>query len=357
MTFTQGTVRLPFKELLTSYFSFVSANCADFATAGGHMVFRSGFQGTVGESVSLSGIGVHSGKPATMTIHPSDEDTGILFLRTNLPASRDIEIKAEWSSVTDTSLCTILGDLKGAYVSTVEHALAALRALGVDNALIEVDGPEVPIMDGSSAAFVDAIDSVGVVQQRARRKVLRILKPVRVEAGDCFGELRPHAGCRFEASIDYAHDAIGRQAMVFDVTADGFRKEIARARTFGFLKDVEHLWANNFALGSSLDNAVVLGDDGVMNIEGARWPDEFVRHKVLDAIGDLALAGLPIEGCYRSHKGGHRLNFTMMRALFADPSAYEIVDGRQSAERVRREHAADEVSVRLEAATLHPETN
>jgi UDP-3-O-[3-hydroxymyristoyl] N-acetylglucosamine deacetylase len=335
----------------------VSVECADFWTAGGHMVFRSGYQGTVGESVSLSGIGVHSGKAATMTIHPSDEDTGIIFLRTNLPASRDIEIKADWTSVSDTSLCTVLGDPKGAFVSTVEHALAALRALGVDNALIEVDGPEVPIMDGSSAAFIDAIDSVGVVQQSRRRKVLRILKPVRVDAGDAFGELRPHAGCRFEVSIDYAHGSIGHQAMVFDLTADGFRDEISRARTFGFLKDVERLWANNFALGSSLENAVVLGDDGIVNPEGARWADEFVRHKVLDSIGDLALAGLPIEGCYRSHKGGHRLNVAMMQALFADPTAYEIVDGRHAAERVRRDRSGDEVNVRLEAAALRPETN
>ena len=312
---------------LITLVNVVSVECADFWTAGGHMVYRSGYQGTVGESVSLSGIGVHSGKAATMTIHPSDENTGIIFLRTNLPASRDIEIKADWSAVSDTSLCTVLGDPKGAFVSTVEHALAALRALGVDNALIEVDGPEVPIMDGSSAAFIDAIDSVGVVQQSRRRKVLRILKPVRVDAGDAFGELRPHAGCRFEVSIDYAHGSIGHQAMVFDLTADGFRDEISRARTFGFLKDVERLWANNFALGSSLENAVVLGDDGIVNPEGARWADEFVRHKVLDSIGDLALAGLPIEGCYRSHKGGHRLNVSMMQALFADPTAYEIVGG------------------------------
>lgn len=339
------------------WLTVVSVNCADFGTAGGLMVFRSGYQGTVGDSVSLSGIGVHSGQAATMTIHPSDEDSGIIFLRTNVPGSRDKEIKANWSSISATALCTVLGDPDGAFVSTVEHALAALRALGVDNALIEVDGPEVPIMDGSSAAFVDAIDSVGVVQQSKRRKALRILKPVRVEAGDAFGELRPHAGRRFEVSIDYDHGSIGHQAMVFDLTAQAFRDDIARARTFGFLKDVEHLWAKNFALGSSLENAVVLGDDGIVNPEGPRWADEFVRHKILDSIGDLALAGLPIEGCYRSHKGGHKLNFTMMQALFADPTAYEIVDGRQSDERARRDRAGDEVAVRLQAATLRPETN
>ncbi|MFK7793095.1 MAG: UDP-3-O-acyl-N-acetylglucosamine deacetylase [Devosiaceae bacterium] len=320
------------------------------------MVFRSGYQGTVGDSVSLSGVGVHSGKDATITIHPGDEDTGIIFLRTNLTGSRDIEIKADWSAISATALCTVLGDPKGAFVSTVEHLLAALRALGIDNALIEVDGPEVPIMDGSSEPFIDAIDTVGVVQQAKARKVLRILKPVRVEKGDAFGELRPFAGSRFEVSIAYDHDSIGHQDMSFDLTPDSFRKEIARARTFGFLKDVEHLWANNFALGSSLENAVVLSDDGVMNMEGTRWSDEFVRHKILDSVGDLALAGLAIEGCYRSHKGGHNLNFTMLQALFADPTAYEIVDGATDV-KSRRDRAADEVTVTLEAATLRPETN
>ena len=335
-----------------------SAVHADPRTAGGQcMVFRSGYQATVGDSVCLCGVGVHSGEPATMTIHPGDEDTGIIFLRTNLPGARDVEIKAEWSSISATALCTVLGDPKGAFVSTVEHVLAALRAMGVDNALIEVDGPEVPIMDGSSTVFVDAIDSVGVVEQRKRRKVLRILKPVRVDAGDAFGELRPFAGSRFEVSIDYAHALIGHQVMHFDLSADAFRAEIARARTFGFLKDVEYLWANNFARGSSLENAVVMSDDGIMNPEGTRWADEFVRHKILDAIGDLALAGLPIEGCYRSHKGGHKLNFIMMKALFADSTAYEIVDMDEAKSRMRRQRALTQVNVSLEAATLLPETN
>lgn len=321
------------------------------------MANRSEYQATIADVVSLSGIGVHSGAPATLTIYPSDEDTGIIFQRIAMEGARDVEIKAEWSRISATALCTVLGDPEGAYVSTVEHLLAALRAMGVDNAVIEVDGPEVPIMDGSSAAFIDAIESAGLTVQKKRRKVLRILKPVRVDAGDAFGELRPHDGCRFEVSIDYDHDSIGHQAMHFDLCCDAFRQDIARARTFGFLKDVEHLWANNFALGSSLENAVVLGDEGIVNPEGARWADEFVRHKILDAIGDLSLAGMPIEGCYRSHKGGHRLNFTMMKALFDDPSNYEIVDDAARRDGVRSERTADEVNVRLEAATLRPETN
>jgi UDP-3-O-[3-hydroxymyristoyl] N-acetylglucosamine deacetylase len=323
------------------------------------MVYRSGYQGTIGDVVTLGGIGVHSGAPATLTIHPADEDTGIIFLRTNVAGGRDSEIRADWSQVSATALCTVLGDPNGVFVSTVEHLMAALRALGVDNALIEVDGPEVPIMDGSSAAFVEAIDAVGVEQQGRRRKVLRILKPVRVESGDAFGELRPHAGSRFEVAIDFSHRSIGLQTFAFDLSSHGFREEIARARTFGFLRDVEQLLAHNFARGSSLENAVVLGDDDVLNPEGTRWVDEFVRHKVLDAIGDLALAGMPIEGCYRSHKGGHRLNFTMLKALFDDPSAYEIVDAQVPSQ--RREHArgerSNEVHVSLLAAALRPETN
>ncbi|MBV6656154.1 MAG: UDP-3-O-acyl-N-acetylglucosamine deacetylase [Devosiaceae bacterium] len=321
------------------------------------MADLSGVQGTVDESVTLTGVGVHSGEPATLTIHPADADSGLIFLRTGLPDDRDREIKAVWSEISATALCTVLGDPKGAFVSTVEHLLAALRALGVDNALIEVDGPEVPIMDGSSSAFVEAIDSVGVRLQGRARKVMRVLKPVRVEMGDAFGELRPHAGTRFEASIDYADGAIGHQCFAVDLSAQTFRDEISRARTFGFLKDVEQLWANNFARGSSLENAVVIGDDGVMNPEGTRWSDEFVRHKVLDAIGDLALAGMAIEGCYRSHKGGHRLNFMMMQALFADPTAYEIVDAAPAP--AKRDHvsAGSDVGLALAAAALRPVTN
>lgn len=320
------------------------------------MAHRDEFQGTVQDAVTLSGIGVHSGAPASLTIHPADEDSGIIFLRTGLADGLDREIRASWSQISATALCTVLGDPQGAFVSTVEHLLAALRALGVDNALIEVDGPEVPIMDGSSADFVAAVDSVGVRRQGRRRKHLRILKPVRVEMGDAFGELRPHAGSRFEVSISYDDAVIGRQSVAFDLTEQTFRREIARARTFGFLKDVERLWANNFARGSSLDNAVVIGDEGVMNPEGTRWADEFARHKVLDSIGDLALAGMPIEGCYRSHKGGHRLNFAMLTALFADPTAFEIVEA-PARPAARRDRAASEVNVSLAAATLRPVTN
>ncbi|MEM6384011.1 MAG: UDP-3-O-acyl-N-acetylglucosamine deacetylase [Pseudomonadota bacterium] len=314
-------------------------------------------QNTVADTVSLSGIGVHSAAPATVTIHPADENSGLIFLRTGLSGQGDYEIRACWSEVSATALCTVLGDPKGAFVSTVEHLLAALRALGVDNALIEVDGPEVPIMDGSSAAFVHAIDAVGLTPQNASRKMIRVLKPVRVEKGDAYGELRPYDGSRFEVSIDYEGSCIGQQCVAFDLTAEGFRSEIARARTFGFLKDVEQLWANKFALGSSLENAVVLTDDGVMNAEGLRWNDEFARHKVLDAVGDLALAGLSIEGCYRSHKGGHGLNFMMLKALFSDPSAFEIVDAQGLPATAGRTRDVGEVAVSLAAATHRPSTN
>ncbi|MEM1287804.1 MAG: UDP-3-O-acyl-N-acetylglucosamine deacetylase [Pseudomonadota bacterium] len=317
---------------------------------------RSLFQSTVADSISISGIGVHSGLPATVTIHPGDEDTGIVFLRTDLGAL-EREIKAVWSAISTTSLCTVLGDPKDCFVSTVEHLLSALSGLGIDNALIEIDGPEVPIMDGSAAPFIDAIDGVGLIQQRRRKKALKVLKPVRVEIDGAFGELSPAAsGCEFDVSLDYDDPSIGQQRYACVLSEETFRLEVSRARTFGFLKDVETLWAANFAKGSSLENAVVIGDEGVINPEGLRFENEFVRHKLLDAVGDLSLAGMPLQGRYRSHKGGHRLNFSMLKTLFSDPTAYEIIEADASSveNRVRRQRG--EVNINLAAATLRPVT-
>ncbi|HQF31643.1 MAG TPA: UDP-3-O-acyl-N-acetylglucosamine deacetylase [Hyphomicrobiales bacterium] len=281
-----------------------------------------GFQTTVRDRVTLDGIGVHSGKPVSMSILPADADTGVVFLRTNLPGSRDVEIPANVRSVSATELCTVLGDMSGAFVATVEHLVAGLSGLGIDNVLIEIDGAEVPIMDGSAHDFVDAIDQVGIATLRTPRRYIKILKPIRVESGAAFGELRPYDGLRMEVEIDYPSALIGRQRFAADMTPAVFRRDVARARTFGFLSDVERLWAAGYALGSSLENSVVLAEDRIVNPEGLRWTDEFVRHKVLDAIGDLALAGAPILGCYRSYRGGHKLNSAMVAALFADPEAW-----------------------------------
>ncbi len=286
-----------------------------------------GFQTTLRDRVEIHGLGVHSAAPARVVLHPADVDSGIVVLRTGLPNGRERLIEAKWSNVTQTSLCTVLGDSTGAAVSTVEHLMAALAGLHVDNALVEIDGPEMPIMDGSAADFVAAIDSVGLVQQSRPRRHIRVLRPVRVESGRAYSELRPAGrGFRVDVEIDFEAAAIGRQRRAFDVDPTVFRREIARARTFGFVNDVKKLWRAGFALGSSLDNSVALDGDAVLNPEGLRFSDEFVRHKALDAIGDLSLAGAPIVGCYRAYRPGHTINAMMLSALFADRKAYEIVE-------------------------------
>ena len=218
--------------------------------------------------------------------------------------------------------------------STAEHLLAALRGLGVDNAIIEIDGPEVPIMDGSAAAFVDAIDQAGLTMRALPRRYIEVIKPVRVAKDEAHGELLPYDhGFRIEAEIDFDHPLIGRQALALDIEPETFRREIARARTFGFMKDVSKLWSAGYALGASFDNTLVVTDDRVLNPEGLRFADEFVRHKVLDAIGDLALAGQPLLATYRTVRGGHKLNHAVLSALMADRSAWRVVE---AAEPVRR---------------------
>lgn len=293
-------------------------------------------QTTLRDQVTVTGIGVHSGSRVALTLHPADADTGIVFLRNGIGGRGDRELKANFRSVTATEFATVLGDHSGPAVSTTEHVLAALRALGVDNAVVEVDGAEVPIMDGSAAPFVAAIDQVGIVIQPAARRYIQVLKPVRVSKNDCYGELRPHSrGLRVEAEIEFDHPLIGRQAFGVDVTPNVFRNELARARTFGFMRDVAKLWSAGYALGASFENTVVVAEDRVLNPDGIRFPDEFVRHKAVDAIGDLALAGAPIIGAYRSVRGGHKLNHAVLTALMADPTAWTYVEMPQPARRTR----------------------
>ena len=292
-------------------------------------------QTTLREHVTVSGVGVHSGLPVTLTMHPADDDTGIVFQRVNPDGSVEREVRADVRAVTATEFATVLGDAQGPLCSTAEHLLAALRGLGVDNVVIEIDGPEVPIMDGSAAPFVAALDQVGLTSRVQPRRYIEVIKPVRVTKGDAIGEIRPYAhGFRIEAEIAFDHPLIGRQALMLDVTPDAFRREIARARTFGFMKDVAGLWSAGYALGANLDNTLVVTDDRILNPDGLRFSDEFVRHKVLDAIGDLALAGLPLIACYRTLRGGHRLNYAVLSALLADRAAWRVVEG--SSEPVRR---------------------
>ena len=288
---------------------------------------KHGFQKTVADRVEIRGAGVHSAAPARIVINPADADHGVAFLRTGLSDGMDRLVEANWRNVRQTALCTVIGDRSGATIATIEHLMAALAGLGVDNALVEIDGPETPIMDGSAAQFVAAIDSVGLLTQARRRKFLKVLKSVYVEHGRCRAELRPaEQGFRVDVEIDFEGATIGRQRRVFDVDPQTFRSEIAKARTFGFVADVKKLWASGFALGSSLDNSVAIDGDRILNPEGLRYADEFVRHKALDAIGDLALAGAPMLGVYTAHRPGHALNAAVLSALFSDRSNYEFVE-------------------------------
>ena len=288
-------------------------------------------QTTLNDHVTVAGIGVHSGWPATLTLHPAEADTGVVFLRSGIDGQPDRELRADFRSVTATEFATVLGDRDGPAVSTTEHVLAALRGLGVDNAVVEVDGPEVPIMDGSTAPFVAAIDQAGIVALPASRRYIQVLKPVRVANGDGYGELRPHLrGLRIETEIEFDHPLIGHQTFAIEVEPDLFRRELARARTFGFMRDVAKLWSAGYALGASFENTVVIAENRVLNPEGMRYADEFVRHKAVDAIGDLALSGAPLLGAYRSVRGGHKLNHAVLTALMADRTAWAYVEMPES---------------------------
>jgi UDP-3-O-[3-hydroxymyristoyl] N-acetylglucosamine deacetylase len=310
-------------------------------------------QTTLREQIAISGVGVHSGVPVTLTIHPADADTGIVFSRTD-EQGREREVRADYRSVTATELATVLGDSSGILCSTAEHVLAALRGLGVDNALVELDGPEVPIMDGSAAPFVAAIDQVSLVSLNAPRRFIKVLKPVRVAKGEAFGELLPYAnGFRLEIEINFDNPLIGRQTIATDLDPDSFRRELSRARTFGFMKDVSALWSAGKALGAGFENTVVMSESRVLNAEGLRFSDEFVRHKALDAVGDLALSGAPLLGCYRSVRGGHKLNHAVLTALMSDPTAWTMVE----AEPARRIRGHADVATGLVAPAYGPDVS
>jgi UDP-3-O-[3-hydroxymyristoyl] N-acetylglucosamine deacetylase len=315
---------------------------------------QAGRQTTLQDHVTVTGIGVHSGSPANLTLHPAEADTGIVFLRCGIEGQPDRELSANFRSVTATEFATVLGDQNGPAVSTTEHVMAALHGLGVDNAVVEVDGPEVPIMDGSAAAFVAAIDQAGIVSLPARRRYIQVLKPVRVTKGESYGELRPHArGLRIETEIEFDHPLIGRQAVAMDVEPDAFRRDLARARTFGFMRDVAKLWSAGYALGASFENTVVIAENRVLNPEGIRFHDEFVRHKAVDAIGDLALAGAPLIGAYHSVRGGHKLNHAVLSALMADRSAWAYVEMPET----RRPRGHADLAAGFAAAAYGPDVS
>jgi UDP-3-O-[3-hydroxymyristoyl] N-acetylglucosamine deacetylase len=248
------------------------------------------------------------------------------------------DIPATIRNVKALTLCTVIGDDKGTTISTVEHLLAALRGLCVDNCFIEIDSKEVPIMDGSAAPFVEAIDDVGVRELSAPRRFIKVLKPIRVADGESWGEIAPHGGFHLDLEIEFKTPVIGCQRLSFEMSPGVFRHELSRARTFGFMADVEKLWKAGLALGANLTNTIAIGDDRIMNRDGLRYPQEFVRHKMLDAIGDLCLSGHQLLCSYRSVRGGHRLNVSVLQALFCDPEAWTVVHAPRTRETVPVEY-------------------
>ncbi|MGF1658990.1 MAG: UDP-3-O-acyl-N-acetylglucosamine deacetylase [Rubrimonas sp.] len=286
-------------------------------------------QRTLARSVGLSGVGLHGGAPARLTLRPAPADAGIVFCRIDV-ADRDQRVPARWDRVSDTRLNTTISNAEGVSVSTIEHLMAALAASGVDNALIDIDGPEIPIMDGSAAPFLRAIRSVGLAAQGAPRRAIRVLRPVSVRRGDATASLSPSDRFEIGFAIDFADAAIGAQSGDLVVDGDSFARELADCRTFGRLAEIEQLRRMGLALGGGLHNAIVVDGDRVLNPEGLRRSDEFVRHKMLDAVGDLALAGAPILGRYEGARAGHEVTNLLLRALFSDAAAWAWVDAPEA---------------------------
>jgi UDP-3-O-[3-hydroxymyristoyl] N-acetylglucosamine deacetylase len=278
-------------------------------------------QRSIANEVSVVGIGLHSGEPITMVLKPANEDMGILFVRSD----KGISIPLSPENVVDTRMATVIGK-NGVIVSTIEHLLSAVSAFGIDNLEVHVDGEELPVLDGSSASFVMLLQEAGVQEQNARKKIMVLKKPVEVRDGDKFVTLRPSKKHQIIFEIKFNHPVIRAQKMSYTFSTKSYIKEIARARTFGFLKDLHMLQSMGKAKGASLDNTIGLDEKRVLNSEGLRFSDEFVRHKILDAIGDMALLGMPFFGTYESFAGSHHLNFKLTQAVLADKEAYEVVE-------------------------------
>jgi UDP-3-O-[3-hydroxymyristoyl] N-acetylglucosamine deacetylase len=294
-------------------------------------------QRTVGRRVSCTGVGLHSGKPATLTMAPAPADAGITFVRMDL----GVEIPAQAQHVVDTTLSTNLGIGK-ARVHTVEHVLAAFTGLGIDNCRVEVDGPEIPIMDGSAAPFVCLVQEAGITSLRAGKRFLVIEKPVEIRDGDKLARLEPSEQMSIDFTVDFDHPLVTNQAFRFVLSDRAFEREVARARTFCFLRDIEKMQAVGLAKGGSLENAIVVDQFSILNPEGLRFPDEFARHKVLDALGDLSLTGLPVIGALVARKSGHAMNQALVRKVLADPTAHRVV-------RVSAESELEPLHIRLPA--------
>ena len=279
-------------------------------------------QKTIKTAVKCNGIGLHTGRKVNMTIKPAEVDEGIVFYRNDL--SQNNEIRAELNNVSDTTLATTIG-MNGTSVSTVEHLLSAFSGMGISNAIIEIDSFEIPVMDGSALPFVELLNKVGILVQNKPKKFLVIEKPVSVSDGTGKAMFIPSSEFKITYDIDFDHSVVGKQSYHMTFSPDIYEKYICPARTFGFLRDVEYLQAKGLALGGSLKNAVVLDDEKIINKEGLRFPDEFVKHKILDAIGDLFLLGMPIIGHFMAYKSGHKLNNLLLKELLAHEECWKVV--------------------------------
>ena len=285
-------------------------------------------QRTLQSLTKAVGVGLHSGQRVELTLRPAQPDTGIVFRRVDLPQPVDIPINA--TAVTDTRLASTISN-GGAKVFTVEHLMSACAGLGIDNLYIDITAEEVPILDGSASSFVFLLQSAGIVEQNAPKRFIRVLKPVEVREGEGanakWARLEPHHGYKLSFEIDFRHPAVDStgQSVVFDMDTDVYTRDIARARTFGFTRDVEMMRANGLALGGGLDNAIVMDDYKVLNSDGLRYDDEFVKHKILDAMGDLYLIGKPLLASYVAFRSGHAMNNLLLRELLSQPDAYEVV--------------------------------
>ena len=288
-------------------------------------------QRTLKKKISTTGVGLHTGTKVTLTLRPAAADTGIVFRRVDLAAPVDIPARA--ANVTDTRLSTLI-EHDGARVSTVEHLMSALAGLGVDNAYVDIDGPEVPIMDGSAAPFVFLLQQAGIEEQKAPKRFIRIKSPVEARAGDKWARFEPHNGFRVDFSIEFPHPVFGAEnkRVVVDFAEHSYLKESSRARTFGFMREVETMRELGLALGGSLDNAIVLDEFRVLNSDGLRYDNELVKHKVLDAVGDLYLLGHPLIGAYTAYKSGHALNNQLLRETLARPETWEFVTFEREAQ-------------------------
>ena len=280
-------------------------------------------QQTIKNEILLAGIGLHSGKQVELQLKPAEIDNGIKFIRTD--KIKDNVINAVWSNVTETVLSTTISNKGGLKISTIEHLMSALSGLHIDNLNIYINAPEVPIMDGSSRPFVDVIEDTGIKVQSKKRKILNVKKVIEVKNNDSSVKIIPNKQFSIDFEIDFPSQLVSKQSCQLQLINGNYKSDIAAARTFGFEKDVEHLRSNGLALGGSLDNAVVVGERKILNKDGLRYNDEFVRHKILDSIGDLYLAGSPIIGYFYGNKSGHYLNNQLLRKLFSNESNYEYI--------------------------------